>query len=218
MEGRADFAVASAGVSAGAGMPPSWQSVEALRECGIDITPQRSQPLTDALVARATHIFVMTRGHFETLRQFFPEADGKTYLVGSFIPDQAGSADVPDPYGSSLSVYRECRDTLKKAIPGILRFIDPSAMNTPAPARPLRIAIGSDHAGLELKVAVHSFLSKKGEVVTDVGTQTKDSVDYNDFAERVSQEVIAGRADLGVLMCSSPAPTTFISIARLTST
>ena len=68
---------------------------------------------------------------------------------------------------------------------------------------PTHIAIGSDHAGLELKVAVHSFLSKKGEVVTDVGTQTKDSCDYNDFAERVSQEVIAGRADLGVLMCSS---------------
>ena len=202
---RTDITVSSAGVSAAMGQPASWQSVQAMRELGIDISSHQSQPLNKLLVDRATHIFVMTRGHFEMVRRFFPESDGKVYLLGDFSSERQMPPDIPDPYGSDLVIYRECSETLRKTIPGLLKFIDPTPMTTPTsnPPRPLRIAIGSDHAGLDLKQAVHTFLAKKGEVVTDVGTQTKDSCDYNDFAERVAQEVISGRADLGVLMCSS---------------
>jgi RpiB/LacA/LacB family sugar-phosphate isomerase len=202
---RTDITVSSAGVSAAMGQPPSWQSVQSMRDLGIDISAHLSQPLSESLVAKATHIFVMTRGHFDMVRRFFPESDGKLYLLGDFSSERQTPPDIPDPYGSDLATYRECCEALRKTIPGLLKFIDPTPMTTPTTNsnRPLRIAIGSDHAGLDLKQAVHTFLAKKGEVVTDVGTQTKDSCDYNDFAERVAQEVIAGRADLGVLMCSS---------------
>ena len=74
---RRAITVRSAGVSAVLGQPPSWNSVEALREWGIDIAGQRSQPLTERLVKEATHIFVMTRSHRETVAMFFPDAAGR---------------------------------------------------------------------------------------------------------------------------------------------
>ena len=183
--------------------------MEVLREWGIDISGQRSQPLTDQRVAEATHIFVMTHHHLETVRMFFPEASDKTFLVGDFSSENIG--DIPDPIGLGLPAYFECREALKKAIPGIVRFIDPSVTPNPAPAvagkrsakSGRHIAIGADHAGLELKTAVHAFLEKQGELVLDLGTSAKESVDYNDFAELVTQEVISGRAEFGILMCSS---------------
>ncbi len=217
VKGRADFTVASAGVGTIHGQPPSLHSVQVLRPWGIDITAQRSQPLSAELVARSTHIFAMTLSHLETIQLMFPEASDKTYLLCEFDDDLRVMPDVPDPIGLGLDAYFQCRDTIKAAMPSVLNFIDQSTTTTmpttnpatptttqnAAPSRPLRIAIGSDHAGIELKQAVHQSLSKRGEAVADMGTGTKDSCDYNDFAEAVAQEVIAGRADLGVLMCSS---------------
>ncbi|MEQ1858571.1 MAG: ribose 5-phosphate isomerase B [Chthoniobacteraceae bacterium] len=209
VEGRGDFEVASAGVSAGEGQGPSEPGIEACRALGFDISDIISAQLDEDAVAWATHIFAMTRGHYETIRLFFPEAEGKLWLMGDFMPDRGGSPDVPDPIGMGIGAYIECRDALRAAMPNILNFIDQQSMttstDTPAPTstRPMRIALGADHAALDLKAMVNAFLTGRGDVVVDLGTNTKDSVDYNDYAEAVCQEVIAGRADFGVLMCSS---------------
>ena len=210
VKGRGDVTIASAGVGTVHGQPPSSHAVEALRPWGIDISRIRSQPLSEDLVENATHIFAMTRGHFETIQMVFPEAADKTFLLCEFDGELSRSPDVPDPIGLGIDAYCRCRDTIKQALPSVLQFLDQSDMastQTSSPAspstRPLRIAIGADHAGLELKQAAFAFLSKRGENVGDCGTASKDSVDYNDFAEAVCQEVIAGRADFGVLMCGS---------------
>lgn len=67
----------------------------------------------------------------------------------------------------------------------------------------MRTAIGSDHAGFELKVIVAKFLRSLGDDVVDVGTHNTDPVDYPDFAEAVGKAVLDGRADRGVLICGS---------------
>lgn len=67
----------------------------------------------------------------------------------------------------------------------------------------MRIAIGSDHAGFELKVILREFIESLGHQVIDVGTHSTESVDYPDFAEKVAIEVVAGRADRGVMLCGS---------------
>ncbi len=208
IKGRTDMDVASAGVSAAEGQGPSEPGIEACKALGVDISDIVSAQIDEDAVGWATHIFAMTRGHYETIRLFFPEAEGKLWLVGDFMPQRGGSPDVPDPIGMGIGAYIECRDALRGTMPNILNFIDQQSMtttNAPAPTstRPLRIALGADHAALDLKAAVNSFLSRRGDVVVDLGTNTKDSVDYNDYAEAVCQEVIAGRADFGVLMCSS---------------
>jgi RpiB/LacA/LacB family sugar-phosphate isomerase len=67
----------------------------------------------------------------------------------------------------------------------------------------MRTAIGSDHAGFEMKTMLTRFLREHCEEVVDVGTHSPDPVDYPDFAEAVGKAVFEGRADRGVLICGS---------------
>jgi ribose 5-phosphate isomerase B len=67
----------------------------------------------------------------------------------------------------------------------------------------MRTAIGSDHAGFELKVTLAKLLRELGDELIDVGTYNTDPVDYPDFAEAVGKAVLDGRADRGVLICGS---------------
>jgi RpiB/LacA/LacB family sugar-phosphate isomerase len=67
----------------------------------------------------------------------------------------------------------------------------------------MRIAIGSDHAGFELKGHLVRHLQTLGLQVVDVGTDSAAPVDYPDFAQAVGEAVLDGRADRGVLICGS---------------
>lgn len=69
--------------------------------------------------------------------------------------------------------------------------------------RTLRISIAGDHGGFTLKEHLRSFIANLGHEVTDHGTDSRDSVDYPDFAKLVACDVRDGRADLGVLVCTS---------------
>jgi ribose 5-phosphate isomerase B len=65
------------------------------------------------------------------------------------------------------------------------------------------IIIGSDHGGLALKAALNSYLNRRGFDVTDAGTNGDASVDYPDFGQKVAETVIAGGAELGILICGT---------------
>lgn len=67
----------------------------------------------------------------------------------------------------------------------------------------MKLAFGADHAGFHLKDHLVSCARELGHEVNDLGTNGPESVDYPDFAEAVAREVISGRADLGVVMCSN---------------
>ena len=67
----------------------------------------------------------------------------------------------------------------------------------------MRIAIGADHAGFDLKHILAEYLRHRGHEVIDRGTDSDDPVDYPDFAEAVSQALLAGQAERGVLVCGS---------------
>ncbi len=69
--------------------------------------------------------------------------------------------------------------------------------------RPMRIAIGSDHAGIDLKHAVKEHLKVLGHEVVDKGTHVRDSVDYPDFGHSVAEAVGSGDATMGILICGS---------------
>ncbi len=66
-----------------------------------------------------------------------------------------------------------------------------------------RIAIGADHAGFALKEEIVRFLQASGYPVEDMGTQSDESVDYPDYAVRVSRAVATRQADLGILICGT---------------
>lgn len=119
--------VASAGVSAGDGQPASREAVEVLAEQGIDLSKFRSQPVTEELLAKATHVFVMTDDHQRLLDLFFPEASDKVHLVREF---SKGARNVPDPIGMGKRAYTECRDSIKSALVDLLEIINqPTSMS-----------------------------------------------------------------------------------------
>lgn len=67
----------------------------------------------------------------------------------------------------------------------------------------MKIAIGCDHAGYELKARIVRELRDMGHVVTDYGTNGPESVDYPDFAHLVAKDVLSSSVDKGVLICGS---------------
>ncbi len=66
----------------------------------------------------------------------------------------------------------------------------------------MKIAIGSDHAGVEMKREINSYLRELGYEVIDCGTNTTDSVDYPDIAEQVTCEVLKQKIP-GILICGT---------------
>jgi ribose 5-phosphate isomerase B len=67
----------------------------------------------------------------------------------------------------------------------------------------VRIAIGADHRGLELKQFITKLLGQTGHSYEDFGTHTADSVDYPDIAQRVAENVAAGDFERGILICDT---------------
>jgi ribose 5-phosphate isomerase B len=65
----------------------------------------------------------------------------------------------------------------------------------------MKIAIGSDHAGLALKEQLRDRLIQAGHEVADFGTNSPDSTDYPDYAASVTRAVTSGDADRGILVC-----------------
>jgi RpiB/LacA/LacB family sugar-phosphate isomerase len=67
----------------------------------------------------------------------------------------------------------------------------------------MRITIGSDHAGFELKQALIAYLRQNGHELNDAGTNSTAPVDYPDFAEKVALSLLRGESDRGILICGS---------------
>ncbi|MGH2403921.1 MAG: ribose 5-phosphate isomerase B [bacterium] len=67
----------------------------------------------------------------------------------------------------------------------------------------MRIAIGSDHAGVTLKEDIAAYVAELGHAVLDLGTHGVDPVDYPDYAAAVGHAVVGGQAERGILLCGS---------------
>ncbi|MCR2044685.1 ribose 5-phosphate isomerase B [Anaerosalibacter massiliensis] len=67
----------------------------------------------------------------------------------------------------------------------------------------MKVAIGSDHGGYELKEEVKVFLEKEGVEYIDYGTNSLDSVDYPEFGKKVAEAVKDGECDRGIVICGT---------------
>ncbi|MDO7541202.1 MAG: ribose 5-phosphate isomerase B [Flavobacteriales bacterium] len=67
----------------------------------------------------------------------------------------------------------------------------------------MNFSIGNDHAGVDYKEAIVSYLRSKGHQVTNHGTDTEASVDYPDFIHPVAKDVSSKTVDLGIIICGS---------------
>jgi RpiB/LacA/LacB family sugar-phosphate isomerase len=206
--GRGAFRVLSAGLGAVDGQPPTEHSVEAMRKLGVDISEQRSRMLTADLVRQADYIFGMTHSHVDTVALLYPQAAEKTFLLREFDDTlEFYEKDIGDPIGSSYEVYEDCRNQIEQGIASLLKFMEQHEIlsGTTTKTTPVvAFALGADHGGYELKEALKQYLQQRGLSVTDFGAKSKEpSDDYPDFAQPAAQAVAAGRAEFGLLICTS---------------
>ena len=103
------YIVESAGVAAITGMPASHYAVEICRRNDIPLLEHQGVPLTPQQIDGSDLIFVMSRGHLQSIVEFYPEAAEKCFLL-----DENG--DIADPVGQSVEVYQRCFKQIEKAI------------------------------------------------------------------------------------------------------
>jgi glycine hydroxymethyltransferase len=206
VQGRGAYRVASAGLGAMDGQPPSAHAVEAVRELGIDISNLRSRMLTPELVQQADYIFGMTHNHVDTVMLLYPQAAEKTFLLREFDETlDTFEKDISDPIGGSYDIYLNCRDQIEQGIASLLRFVEQTdgGAGGLAPGSTATVAVGADHAGYELKEMLKRHLEQRGMSVADFGTSSKEACDYPDFAQAVGQCVANRRAQFGILICTT---------------
>lgn len=200
-----DWEISSAGVATGGGHRPSEHTLGVLKEAGIDLSKNLSQPLSSDLIARASHIFTMSAGHLYAVETMFPEAAEKAFLVTEFCAnDTIRGADVPDPIGGGRLAYNETRDLLRESLPSVLEFVrqtTQAALETNPMPTIQSIAVASDHAGFDLKQKIVAYLREVGHEVDDLGTDSAESTDYPDYAHAVSRLVASGDVDCAILVC-----------------
>tara|TARA_B100001063_G_C16707036_1_gene525851 strand:+ start:610 stop:1065 length:456 start_codon:yes stop_codon:yes gene_type:complete len=67
----------------------------------------------------------------------------------------------------------------------------------------MKYFIGADHAGIDIKAYVKELFEKRGHEVIDLGPNSKDRVDYPDFAAKVCENVLKNEGSKGILICGS---------------
>ena len=67
----------------------------------------------------------------------------------------------------------------------------------------MKIAIGNDHAAVDMKNEIRAYLEEGGHEVINFGTDTNDRVDYPLYGEKVARFVAAGEADFGITICGT---------------
>ncbi len=186
---RKDIEVSSAGIHAVRGQPPSAHAIEVCAEEGVDIRALRSQPLTPALINRASHIFAMTGAHVEAISMLFPNAADKTFLLREFEETGATSwRDVADPIGLGRDVYITCAQTIKNALPSVLAFVEESEVTVPSSAWS---GGASAYPMSDSPYSIPSVLSPPSGGLRKVDPQVFDAIAAEEKRQRENIELIA---------------------------
>ena len=116
---REPIEVSSAGIFAIDGLTPSKETLQLLRQDGVDLAGHMAQTLTDAMIRQADLILVMEQHHAEQIVHRVSSASGKTFVLKRYgVPStQAiGDQNIHDPIGKPLEVYESCFADIRDAV------------------------------------------------------------------------------------------------------
>ncbi len=116
------WTASSAGLSAVDGLAASQTAIEVMDEIGVNIRKHYSHELTGEMIDEATIILVMTSAHAAALKQRFPKACDRVYLLGSFNKN-AKEKEISDPVGSSVEIYRRTLNNIAGSLDGLIRHL-----------------------------------------------------------------------------------------------
>ena len=114
--------VASAGIGAWLGAPASEGSYLVALEDGVDLSAHRAQPLTPELAAGSDLILAMSRAHRQRLTEL--GHGDRTFLLGEYAGRSGTAAEVNDPYGGTLSDYRDTYTQLKALLEAVVQRLE----------------------------------------------------------------------------------------------
>lgn len=118
--GMKNVEVRTAGVMTIAGLIPTPEASQVMKNAGIDINSHRSTPLTRELIRKADLILGMSPFHVQHALRESPEAKGKTYLLKEFAASDMKNYQITDPMGATLEVYKRVYREMKLAIDKML--------------------------------------------------------------------------------------------------
>ena len=126
--GKSYISVSSAGSSAIDGLSPTQETVNVMKDEGLDVSAFRSKRLTAELIKNSDLILVMEGSHKNIISSMAPEAAAKTYLLKEFLINKGGknypeNPDVPDPIGEPEDFYRLSFEVIKDNIKRIVELI-----------------------------------------------------------------------------------------------
>lgn len=217
--GMGHWQARSVGVAALPGDGISTHAQTVLKEEAIDSVAHRSRILEQESLEKAVVILTMTESHRDIVLARFPEYREKTYTLKEFAAKIGGDSaveelnlDIVDPFGQGEEVYRAVRDEIKAVLETIIGNLPQFEIeagnlmkreNNTNRGDIVKIAIGSDHAGYDLKMEIIRFLEEAGYEYKDMGTDSSQSVDYPDYGYQVAKAVADKEYDRGILICGT---------------
>lgn len=198
------FTVSSAGTAASPGTAAADKAADAVARYGCSLKSHRSSSLDHHRVDSAWLILTMTQDHKDQVLRRFPQALERVYTLGEFAGKPYGPDwEVPDPFGQSALVYRNTSDELHRVVQYVANRLEQMEEADKGGAAQVKVAFGCDHAGVDLRNVVAEVVEELGHTLIDLGTHSKDSVDYPDFGSKVASAVVTGAADLGIVVCGT---------------
>ena len=119
-----DMLVVSAGTIGSSGFSPTRETIDVMREIGVDVSNYKSSGLSKEVINKADIILTMESVHKDTVLALVPEAEKKVYYLREFEEVQPKTKFITDPIGRSIDFYRETRDIIKKSIEGFLKWLE----------------------------------------------------------------------------------------------
>lgn len=191
--------VQSAGIVSPGGEAMSPYSAEALIRGGYrSFTEFRSSAIDRLPLSDFDWILCMTKSQMLVMNHRFSGISERTRtlaLTAAGLP-----ADIADPFGGPMESYLETFEEIHDAV---VKLVVELKEEKEKGAYIMKIGLGSDHGGFELKKTILDHLAEKGIVCEDFGTYTKDSCDYPDYGYKVAEAVVSGACDLGILVCGT---------------
>jgi len=123
LKDRPGIEVLTAGIGAFPGMAPTSQTVELLKEEGVDMFEYRAQVLSDEMVKKSDLILVMEKRHELNILERTPGARNRLYLLKEFANITDASLDIADPIGKPMEFYKDVFGIIKDAVERVAKLI-----------------------------------------------------------------------------------------------
>ena len=121
-EENLDIEVYSCGVSAQSGDWPTFFSIEACKDYGVDLAKHRATNIIYSDIEEMDLVLCATESHKDIVLDWYPDLEGKVFTMKEYVNDTENGIDIKDPWGYDSEVYRKCASEIESIIEKIVEI------------------------------------------------------------------------------------------------